>query len=124
MKDEFGGKIMAEFVALRSKTYSHLIDDGNSNKNDKGTKACVIKRELMFEYYRKCLLNNKIILKLQQRFKSEAHNIYTEEINKTALSSNLDKKLQTIDRITSYPYVSSVGKVCKTQLLKYQNIND
>ena len=44
------------------------------------------------------------ILKSQQRFKSERHDVYTEEINKIALSSNDDKRLETFDRITSYPY--------------------
>ena len=68
-----------------------------------------------------CLLNNEIMLKSQERFNIEAHNIYTEEINKIALSSNDDKRLQTYDRITSYPYGASVGKVCKTELLsKYK----
>ena len=55
-------------------------------------------------------MNNKVILKSQQRFKSE-------EVNKIAISSNDDKRLQTFDGITSYPYGSSVGKVCKTQIL-------
>ena len=65
-------------------------------------------------------MNNKAILKSQQRFKSEAHNVYTEEINKIALSSSDDKRLQTY-RITSYPYETSAGKNCKTELLsKYK----
>ena len=46
MEDELGGKIMAEFVALRPKTYSYLMDDGGSNKKAKGTKKSVIKRVL------------------------------------------------------------------------------
>ena len=67
------------------------------------------------------LLNNEIILKSQQRFKSEAHNVYTENVNKVALSSNEDKRLQTYDRITSYPYGTSGRKVCKTETLnKYK----
>ena len=79
------------------------------------------KKILKFNGYKDCLLGNEIILKSQQRFKSEAHNVYTEEINKIALSSNDDKRLQTFDGITSYPYGSSVGKVCKTELLsKYK----
>ena len=48
MKDELGRKIMTEFEALRPKTYSYLMDDGNSNKKAKGTKKCVIKKYLNF----------------------------------------------------------------------------
>ena len=70
------------------------------------------------------LLNNEIILKSQKKFKSETHNIFTEEINKIALSSNDNKKLQTFDIITLYPYGTSAGKGCKTELLVYLNIND
>ena len=121
MKDELGGKIITEFAALRPKTYSYLMDDGNSDRKAKGTKKCVTKRVLKFNDYKDCLLNNEIILKSQQRFKSEAHNVYTEEINKIPLSNNDDKRLKTFDRITSYPYETSAGKVCKKGLLsKYK----
>ena len=58
------------------------------NKKAKGTKKCVIKRELMFTNYKDSLFNNEIILKSQQRFKSDYHNVDTEEVNKIALSSN------------------------------------
>ena len=58
-----------------------------------------------------------IALKSQPRFQSERHDLYTEEINKIPLSSNDDKRLQTFDRITSYRYGRSAGKVCKTELL-------
>ena len=69
MKDKLGGKIMTEFVGLRPKTYSYLMDDGNSDNNKaKGTKKCVIKRILKFKNYKNCLLNNEAILKSQQRF--------------------------------------------------------
>ena len=113
---------MTEFAALRPKTYSYLMDDGNNDKKAKGTKKCVIKRILKSNDYKNCLLDNEIILKLQQRFKSEAHNVHTEEMNKIALSSNDDKRLQTFDRITSYPYGTSAGKVCKTEMLSKVNI--
>ena len=63
MKDELGEKVMTEFVALRSKTYSYLMEDGRSDKKAKGTKKCVIKPILKFNYYKDCLLNNDIILK-------------------------------------------------------------
>ena len=104
MKDELGGKIMTELVALRRKTYSYLMDDGEGDKKAKGTKKCLIKRRLKFNDYKDCLLSNDIILKSQQRFKSERHDVYTEEIYKIALRSNDDKRLPTFDRITSYCY--------------------
>ena len=97
------------------------MDDAGSDKKAKGTKKRVIKQRLKFNDYKDCLLNNDFILKSQQRYKSERHNVYTEEINKIALSSNGDKRLQTFGRITSYPYGTSAGKVCKTELLsKYK----
>ena len=118
MKGELGGKILTETVALRPKKYSYLIDNGNTTiKTGKGTKMCVIKRILKFNDYKNCLLNNQVILKSQHRFKSEAHNVFTDKINKIALSCNDDKRLQTRDRITSYPYGLSTGKVCKTEIL-------
>ena len=52
MKDKLRGKIMTEFVALRPKTYSYLMDDGNTDKKAKGTKKCVIKRILKFNEYK------------------------------------------------------------------------
>ena len=54
MKDELGGKITAEFVALRPKIYSYLMDNGNSGKRAKGTKKCVTKRVLKFNDYKNC----------------------------------------------------------------------
>ena len=57
------------------------------------------KKILKFNDYKNCLLDNGIMLKLQQRFKSKAHNVYTEEINEIALSSKDDKRLQTFDII-------------------------
>ena len=123
MKDKLRGKIMTVFVALTPKTYSYLIDDGNSDKKATA-KKCVIKRRLKVNDYKDCLLNNEIILKSQQGFKCERHTIYTEEVNKIALSSNDDKRLQTFDRITSYPYGASIGKVCKTEILSKVNVND
>ena len=43
---------------------------------------------LKFNNFKDCLFNNKTIIKLKQRFNSEAHCVYTEEVNKIALSSN------------------------------------
>ena len=103
MKDELGGKIITEFVALKPKTYSYLTDDCKEDKKAKATKKCVIKRELKFNNYKDCLLNDKVVLKSQQGFKSERHDVYTENLNKIALISNDDKRLIALDKITSYP---------------------
>ena len=53
------------------------MDDVGSDKEAKETNTSVIKRRLKFNDYKNCLLNNEIILKSQQRFKSETHNVYT-----------------------------------------------
>ena len=93
MKGELGGKIITEFVTLRPKTYSFLTDDGKEDKKAKGTKKCIIKKMIKFNDYKKCLLNAKIILKSQQRFISNKHDVYTENVNKIALSNNDDKRI-------------------------------
>ena len=92
-KDELGGNIMKEFVGLKAKTYAYLMDDDTENKKAKGTKKCIIKRELIFRNYEDCLFNDKIILKSQRRLKSDCHNVYTEQIKKIALSINDDRRL-------------------------------
>ena len=102
MKDELSGKIITEFVTL--KTYSYLTDDGKEDKKAKGTKKCVIKKMIKFNDYKKCLLNDEVILKSQQRFTSKKHDVYTENINKIALSNNDNKRVVSSDKITSYPY--------------------
>ena len=84
---------MKESVAPRAKSYLYLMEDDSEYKKAKGTKKCLIKRELMFEIYKNCVLNDKIILKKQQTFTSDYHNLYTVKINKIALSSNDDKRL-------------------------------
>ena len=122
MKDELGGKIMTEFVALRPKTYSYLTHDCEEDRKAKGTKKCVVKRKLKFNDYKDCLLNNQIVLKSQQRFNNERHDVYTEEINNIALSSNDDKRSRIFDIITPYPYGTSVSEACKTEILSKVNI--
>ena len=104
MKDELGGKIITEFVILRPKPYSHFTDDGKEDKKAKGTKKCVIKRMIKFNDYKNCLLKDKVLLKPQQRFIRKKHDVYTEDINKIALSTNDDKRIVSSDKITSYPY--------------------
>ena len=104
MKDELGGKIITEFVNLRPKTYSYLTDDCKEDKKAKGTKKCVIKRMIKLNDYKNCLLKDDVILKSQQRFVSKKHDVYTENINKIALSNNNDQRIVSSYKITSYPY--------------------
>ena len=47
-KDELGGKIMTEFVALRAKAYAFRNEDGSEHKKAKGTKKCVVKKRAYF----------------------------------------------------------------------------
>ena len=99
-----GENIITEVVALRPKTYAYLTDDGSDHKKAKGTKKCIIKQKLLFENYKDCLFHNKTVYRSQETFRSYDHVMYTEEVNKIALSSNDVKRLQTPDRITTYPY--------------------
>ena len=115
-KDELGGKIMIEFCALRAKTYVFLLDD-HTEKRAKGTKRCIIKKEIMFEHYKDYLFNCKLLIKSQQRFKSDHYNVYMEEVYKIALSNNDDKRLQTHNKITTYPYGTNAFKVCEREML-------
>ena len=71
----------------------------------------------MFENYTDRLLNNINAYRSQQRFKSYNNDVYIEEVNKTALSSNDDKRLQTYDKITTYPYETNAFKVCESEML-------
>ena len=121
-KDELGGKIMKELCALRAKTYAYLMEDDSEKKKAIWVKICVIKRETMFENYTDSLFNNNTILRSQLRFKGDHHNVYTEEINKIALSSNDDKRLQTSDRITAYPYRINTFKVCESEMLMVKDL--
>ena len=65
----------------------------------------------MFKNYKDCLFNGEVILKSQQRFKSDHHKVYTGEVNKIALSSDDDKRLETFDGIKTYPYETNALKV-------------
>ena len=104
MKDELGGEIITEFTALRPKTYSYLTDNDKIDKKAKGTKKCAINKMIKCDDYKKCLLNEEVILKSQQRFISKKHDVYTENVNRIALSNDDDKRVLSNDKITTYPY--------------------
>ena len=67
-------------------------------------------------------MKNRVILKTQQRFKSERHTVFTEEINKIALSSNDDKRMQSIDSVETHAYGMSRDIVCKREKIKLTDI--
>ena len=77
----------------------------------------IVKRELMFGNYKDALFNDKIIIRLQQRFRRYNHKVYTEDVNKIALSSNDDKIIKTYDKVTTFPYGTNVFKVCQNEML-------
>ena len=66
--------------------------------------------------------NNKSILKTQQRFKSERHNVCTDEINKIALPTNHDEKMQSIDSTETYTFGTSKNLVSEKEVIKCNNI--
>ena len=117
-KDELEGKIMKEFYGTRAKRYAYSMDDDSEKKKTKGTKKCIIKHIIKFE---DLLFNNNTILKSQLRFKSDLHIVYTEEVNKIAISSNDNKRLQTFDKITTYPYGTNAFKVCESEMIAVKN---
>ena len=71
-KDKLGGKIMTEFCALRAKAYAYKLDD-TEMKKAKGTKKCIVKREITFNNYADALFSDEVIIKPQQRFRSDHH---------------------------------------------------
>ena len=117
LKDELGGKILTEFYALRAKAYTYKLDDDTEHKKAKGTKKCIIKREIIFENYKDSFFNDKVIIRSQQRFRSYNHKVHTEEVNKIALSINDDKRIQTFHKFTTHPYGTNVFKVCENEML-------
>ena len=62
------------------------------------------------------LFNDEVIIKSQHRFRSDHHRVYTEEVNKITLSSNDDKRIQTFEKITTYPYGTNVFKACEDEM--------
>ena len=77
IKDELGGKIMAEFFALRPKIYNYLTYDSDENKKAKRTKKCVIKRELKLQDYKHCLETTQLESKIIQLEKNKMVDVYS-----------------------------------------------
>ena len=99
MKDEAAGKIIKEFVGLRSKLYSFKMEEGGENKKCKGVKKQVVENTITYEDYKTCLTTGKEQLRKQNILRSYNHEVYTEEINKVALSVLDDKRYILSDGI-------------------------
>ncbi len=114
MKDELGGKIMAEFIALRPKMYAYEKLDGGVDKKCKGTKKCVVKKHITFKDYKKVLETGDVQYRTQQRFISDKHRVFTQSVRKVALSANDDKRIQDGNR--TWAYGTSLGLIIKDEL--------
>ena len=73
------------------------------------------------------ILRNKsqILRNKSQTLRRDLHRVYTEEVNKIGTSSNNDKRLQTFDKVTMFPYGTPAVKVCESQMkMKMKKQND
>ena len=91
-KDEAGGETIKEFVGLRAKLYSFKMDKGKEKKKCKGIKKAVVERSITHKDYLTCLQTGIEQLRRQNIIRSYEHILYTEEINKIALSAADDKR--------------------------------
>ena len=91
-KDEAAGEIIDEFMGLRAKLYSYKMFKGKESKKCKGVKKLMVKRGIAHEDYKKCLFTGKEQLRKMNVIRSHMHEVYTEEVNKVALSPNDDKR--------------------------------
>lgn len=104
MKDENNGKIMTEFVGLRSKMYSVRVNNRDAIKKAKGVKQYVLKKSICFEDYLNCIRNNCIISRDQNSIRAKDHVVYTITQNKIALSGADDKRHILPDGINTLPH--------------------
>ena len=91
-KDEAKGKNIKEFVGLRAKLYSYKMEEGKENKKCKGIKKAVVEKSITHKDYKTCLETGKEQLRRQNIIRSYEHTLYTEEVNKIALSAADDKR--------------------------------
>ena len=100
-KDEMGGEVIVSYVGLRPKLYSYVTLSEKEEKKAKGVKKPVIKNQLKFEEYKECLFNKSILRKEQYNIRSYDHEVFTEKINKIALSPFDDKRYILEDGINT-----------------------
>ena len=103
MKDELGGKIMTEFVALRPELYACRKLDGAEDMKCKGIKKYVVKKNLDFDDYKKCLFNpvGASIYRCQVMSRNKKHEVHIVEVNKIALNRDDDKQIAKKDGVST-----------------------
>ena len=105
MKDEAGGKIIEEFVELRAKLYSiKMHENKKEEKKCKGIKKSVIKKTITHQDYKDCLISGKKQMRSMNIIRSHKHEIFTELVNKIALSANDDKRVIREDGIHTFAH--------------------
>ena len=104
MKDEAGGRIIEEFVGLREKLYSYKMFEGKEEKKCKGIKKSVIKKNISFDDYKECLFSEKPQIRKMNVIRSHGHEIFSETVNKIALSANDDKRIIMDDKISTLAF--------------------
>ena len=77
---------------------------------------------MWIEGHKESIKNKKLILRTLQRFRSEKLNVFTTETNKTVLSLNDDKRIQSIDSVETYAFGTSKDIVCQKEEIKCNNI--
>ena len=100
-KDEVAGRQITKFVGLRPKLYSFKIEGSNTNKKCKGVKKSVVKKQIDFEDYVRCLFSGEKQMRKMNVIKSENHEIYSKEVNKLALSAEDDKRILYKNKINT-----------------------
>ena len=104
MKDEAGGRIIEEFIGLRAKLYSYRMFEGKEEKKCKGIKKSVVRKDISHEDYKECLFSKKPQMRKMNVIRSYKHEIFSETVNKIALSANDDKRIILEDRISTLSY--------------------
>src|SRR5678815_5253950 len=102
-KDEAGGKQIEEFVGLRSKLYSYKMV-GVDHKKCKGVRKNVVKKSITHEDYKNCLFTRREQSRKMNVIRSYHHEIYTEEVNKIALSADDNKRVLMENGISTLAY--------------------
>ena len=92
MKDEMGGKIIEEFVGLRSKMYSITVKNQHDKRAAKGFLRNIQKNKIRHEDYLKCIDDVTDMTFTGNKIHHENHEIFLMEITKRGLCAYNDKK--------------------------------